>query len=202
MMQFDENVPRGTFLQLEKFKEELLKWNKKINLISKNDEKLLDIRHIADSIRLLDYLPKDQKIKIMDLGSGAGFPAVILAIFGYENITLVESDTKKAIFLEEVRKALGLTYKIENKRIEDIEPNQQFDLITARALAPIAKLLEYSEKFLHNNIKLLLLKGKSLDQELSEAQKSWNFIYKKHQSNVTDSGYVVEIEQIGRRNDM
>jgi len=199
MMQVYENVPRGTFLQVEEFKAELLKWNKKINLISKNDEAQIDKRHLADSMQLLNYLPENKDIKIIDFGSGAGFPGVVLAISGYKNIVLVESDIKKAIFLENVGKMLGLSYKVENKRIEELKPESQYDFITARALAPVTKLLEYSEKFLHNEIKLLLLKGMALEQEIKEAQKKWSFSYKKHRSKVDESGYIVEIELVSKK---
>lgn len=200
-MNLYKSVPRGTILQLEKFKELLLKWNKRVNLISRNDEELIDERHIADSMELLNYLPTDKSISILDLGSGAGFPGLILRIFGYGNITLVEADQKKSIFLKDACACLGLKCIIENERIESINPIHKYDVITARALSSISKLLEYSEKFLHNNTKLLLLKGQNLNHELQEAKKEWEFSCRSYLSNAPNgSGFVIELLNISKKN--
>lgn len=202
MMTFYKNVPRGTFLQLEEFKSLLLKWNKKINLISRSDESVIDERHIADSMQLLNYLPENKSVSILDLGSGAGFPGLILAIFGYQHITLVEADLKKYIFLKEVCSMLGLSCVIENQRIEAMPEDKKYDVITARALASISKLLEYSQNFIHNKSKLLLLKGRNLERELKEAEKDWNFSYFSHSNELLHgSGFIVEITNISRRDD-
>lgn len=195
-MEISQNVSRET--KIEIFKSELLKWNKKVNLISKNDENDLDHRHINDSLQLASYIG-DYNNKIIDFGSGAGFPGMLFSIIGYQYVTLVESDSKKCIFLESIKQKLSLNASIVNKRIEDLAAGS-YDIITSRALANISKLLEYSEKFLHNKIRLLVLKGKTVDNEIEEALKNWSFSCIKHQSTVDPTGWVVEIEEIKRKN--
>jgi len=196
-----KNVSRETFEKIEFFKNELLKWNKKINLISKGDEININTRHIDDSLQLASYID-DLNCKIIDFGSGAGFPGLIISIIGYKNVTLVESDSKKCIFLEEIKQKLMLNTVILHKRIEDVDSNASYDIITARALSSISKLLEYSEKFLHNNIRLLFLKGKNIDQEINEAQINWSFSYKKHRSLIEETGFVIEIDGIRKKNEL
>ena len=196
-----KNVSRETFEKIEFFKNELLKWNKKINLISQGDEININTRHIDDSLQLAGYID-DLNCKIIDFGSGAGFPGLILSIIGYKNVTLVESDSKKCIFLEEIKQKLMLNTVILHKRIEDVDSNASYDIITARALSSISKLLEYSEKFLHNNIRLLFLKGKNIDQEINEAQINWSFSYKKHRSLIEETGFVIEIDGIRKKNEL
>jgi 16S rRNA (guanine527-N7)-methyltransferase len=114
-------VSRGTIESINKFKTELIKWNSKINLVSRADIADLDNRHIADSMQISKWLDKNQSI--IDLGTGAGFPGIILSVMGYKNIVLVEADSKKILFLQTIKSLLNLDCKVMHSRIEEISTN-------------------------------------------------------------------------------
>ena len=116
-----ENFIDARYEKLELFVTTLLKWNEKINLVAKATEEEIWNRHILDSAQLLKFIP-DTKAKIVDLGSGAGFPGLVLAIMGYENVTLIESDNKKSVFLQEAARITGTKVQIINERIENVAP--------------------------------------------------------------------------------
>jgi 16S rRNA (guanine527-N7)-methyltransferase len=194
-----EDVSRETKNKLQLFKEELIKWNSKVNLVGRNELDQLDERHIKDCIQVSNYLPNKEAL-IVDLGSGAGFPGVVLSIKGY-NIDLVEIDQKKILFLETVKNKLSLTCNIINQRIEKLSPIIKYDVVTARALADISKILEYSMKLIHNESRLLLLKGNKVDSEINKAKKNWAFEYTKIPSETNSDSFLIEIKNI-RKNDV
>ena len=138
------NVSRETFSQFEAYLALLEKWQRRINLVANST--MVDVwqRHILDSAQLIKFYPPNTK-KILDVGSGAGFPGLVLAIMGNVEVDLVESDQRKAIFLSTVIRSLGLPAKVHNQRIETL-PNLAPDVITARALAPVSKLMKLIEK--------------------------------------------------------
>lgn len=190
------NVSRETFSKLNELGEMLLKWNKSINLISKNHSNADDIwrRHIIDSAQLLKYIPDDAKI-ITDFGSGAGFPGIVLAIIGGYEAHLVESDQRKCAFLTQVGAALKLNIKVHNERIENITPWES-DVLTARALASLDELLKLTEKFLDKTKISVFLKGKNIIEEIEGASKNRNIEYKLHPSISDDSGNIIIITKI------
>jgi len=150
----------------------LEKWQPRINLISAATLPDIWQRHILDSAQLLGYLPDHippDRRKIMDIGSGAGFPGLVLAIFGAGHVDLVESDQRKAVFLNTVIRELGLSAKVHNKRVEQLLPSQP-DVITARALAALPKLMSLIGKQLHSDLTCLFLKGASVEEELTNFQ--------------------------------
>ena len=171
-----QHVSRETFNRFKIFIEVLLKWQKSVNLISNSTIKSIWKRHFLDSAQLYSY---SQEIKgnILDIGSGAGFPGMILAIMGNNNVCLIESDQKKCIFLREVARLTNTKVKIYNCRIEDLDYMKP-ELIISRALAPLSKLIEYVDNHMNKNIeenkvtpKLLFLKGKNYKNEIYDLLK-------------------------------
>ena len=152
------NVSRETFSMLTQYATTLLKWNKKINLIG--DEKNLWTRHIIDSAQLVAFL--DPNDKIIDIGTGAGLPGLILSIMGF-NVVLVDSDSRKIAFVNYIIANLKLSAKAICTRIEEIEG--EFDVLTSRALAPTNSIIELTRK-LQIRKKYLLLKGETVEDEL------------------------------------
>ena len=173
------NVSRETLTRLEIYVETLLKWQKKINLISNNTISTIWQRHIEDAIQLTQYIT-DKHGTIMDIGTGAGIPGLILSMCGYPNLILVESDTRKCAFLREASQLCKVTPKIINKRIETIE-NQKVDVLLSRACAPINTLITYGHRFLKNNSVCLFPKGENYIKEIEEAKKFWDFDFEVFQ---------------------
>jgi 16S rRNA (guanine527-N7)-methyltransferase len=194
-------VSRETYEKFIIYYETLSKWQKSINLISNSTIENIWVRHFLDSAQLYDFT-KNIKGNILDLGSGAGFPGLILAMMGNNNISVIESDQKKCTFIREVAMLSSTNIKIYNSRIEDlsfISPN----LITARALAPLNKLVKYVEDYIKKSPskleifpKLLFLKGKSYKEELLELSKIRNIDYKIYQSITNELGKIVYINNI------
>ena len=173
-------VSRETFEKLSVFHNTLLKWQNSINLISGSTINNIWERHILDSAQLFKFV-RDIDGNILDFGSGAGFPGLVLAIMGKKNVHLVESDHKKCVFLKEISMLTEIDITIHNCRIENLR-FINVDLVTCRALAPLNKLIQYVETYIrksskHNHLfpKLLFLKGKSYKSELSQLNKKIHF---------------------------
>lgn len=196
------NVSRETYKKLENYQTLVLEWNSKFNLISKSTEMNIWERHIVDSLQLIRYISKEDKI-LLDLGSGAGFPAVVLAIARQEfypdlQINLVESIGKKATFLRTVNEQLKLNMNIYQERIEKLNI-EKVDIITSRALASLPKLLEYAKPFCKKETKLILPKGEKWSVENDEAQKQWEYKYEIYNSDTSDVGKILRISDLRRK---
>ena len=168
------NDGKSILKKLIEYKKMLLKENETMNLIGKSTIADLDIRHLLDCIQIVKYLPHHEK-SLMDIGTGAGLPGIILSIVGFKNLHLVEKSTKKSLFLENCKLRLGLNYKVHNKSIIDIS-NFNVDCITARAFASIEKIISMTKKIINKQTKFVLLKGKSYSNELekiSPQKYSW-----------------------------
>ena len=194
-------VSRETYDKFKMYYETLIKWQKSINLISNSTLDSIWYRHILDSAQLYKYT-QNMKGNILDFGSGAGFPGLVLAMMGNENVNAVESDEKKCIFLKEVARLSDTKIKIHNSRIEKLKFIKP-ELITARALAPLIKLIEYIENYMKqgDNLrkdlpKLLFLKGKNYKQELLELKKIRNFDVKVFSSKSDEYGKILNIKNI------
>ena len=166
------NVSRETLTALCAYVALLEKWQPRINLIS--PASLLDIwqRHIFDSAQLLAHMPEPQPgapRQILDVGSGAGFPGLVLAILGAGQVQLVESDQRKSVFLQTVIRELGLSAIVVNHRIESLLACYP-DVITARALAPLPKLMRLIDAQMHPGLTCLFLKGENVEEELTNFQ--------------------------------
>ena len=188
------NVSRETLDLFSLYAETLAKWQAKINLISGKTINDLWERHFLDSAQLYSLLPSGTK-SILDIGSGAGFPGMVLALMGVKNVTLVESDLKKCLFLSEVLRQTGKHANIINCRIEEFDGGY-FDIITARALAPMDKLLSYINPHFGPTTRGVFLKGERLDRELTKAKKQWKLKYKTFPSITDDGGSIIIVEKI------
>ncbi len=188
------NVSRETLDIFSAYGETLAKWQSKINLISAKTIDNVWRRHFLDSAQLHNLLPSGTK-SILDIGSGAGFPGLVLAIMGAKNVTLVESDSKKCLFLSEVVRRTGGHANIVNCRIEEFDGGY-FDVITARALAPMDKLLSYINPHFGPGTKGIFLKGEQVDRELTKAKKQWKLKYKTIPSITSDGGSIIIVEKI------
>ena len=193
------NVSRETSCDLQSYDRALHEWQCKFNLVS--DASLPDSwnRHICDSVQLFQYLPKDAKV-LYDFGSGAGFPGMVLAIMAkyetpYLKVKLVESIKKKTLYLKHVSELTKTPVGIINERIENVKP-EPADVITARALTSLDKLLGYSRRFTHKGSKLLFLKGKKHKEEIIEAQKHWKFNCEIIPSQESSDGVILSITDL------
>ena len=194
-------VSRETYEKLCVFKKVLIKWQKSINLISKNTIKNTWERHFLDSAQLFSFV-KDIKGNIIDFGSGAGFPGMVLAIMGKQDIHLVESDHKKCIFLKEIAMLTETDITIHNCRIEDLN-FINVDLITCRALAPLNNLIDYVEIFIKKSLlqkqkfpKLLFLKGKSFYSEVLELSNNKKISFEEYPSITDKNGKILYINKV------
>lgn len=184
--------------QVSRYIEELLKWNKTHNLIGKTTESEIISRHIEDSLQIIKLIPDGAKL-IYDFGSGAGLPAVVLAIyFNSEGsdikVEAFESNNKKASFLNYIKTNLKLSNFVVNAfRIEDCKPNIKADIITARAFSSLENIFNVSTHYIHKNTKFILHKGININSEIKEARKSYKFDFKLHSSDL-GGGFIFESE--------
>jgi 16S rRNA (guanine527-N7)-methyltransferase len=194
-----KNVLRETMSMLEKFVQRLSFWQEKVNLISRGNPGEVWDRHVLDSLQLMSCVPENTKV-LTDLGSGAGFPGLILSIVsdGRFQVKLVESRNKKCMFLQEVIRELNLNAEVNCARIEKITP-WRTDVITSRALARLPKLLSYSCRFIGPETKLIFHKGKSVDEEILEAQKEFSFEVEKIKSCTSEEGWILVITNAKRK---
>jgi 16S rRNA (guanine527-N7)-methyltransferase len=185
------NVSRETIERLKEFELLLTKWNKSINLISRQEENIWD-RHIIDSLQLIRYIKNDEIIT--DLGSGAGFPGIILGICGYK-VNLIESNKKKCAFLTIAKNLCSTEVDILNERIENIK-TLKTDIITARGFSNLDNIFAITAKICQSNTRYLLLKGQSYQQEINLAQKNWQFDYHLYASLTENDGKILEVSNI------
>lgn len=187
--------------RLDLFCELLTRWNLKINLISKMTVPDIWHRHIADSAQIWELAPRAFGVWA-DLGSGAGLPGLVLAILAAEDHTgsrfiLVESDVRKSVFLESAIRDCEVRANVVNARIEDIDAIGA-DVISARALAPLPKLLEFAEKHLNPEGICLFPKGERVHIEIEQAQRLWKFECLKHPSKTNAGSTILEIGALER----
>ena len=159
------DVPRETQEKLDCYVQLLIKWQARINLISSKTLPEIWHRHILDSAQLISYLPKTPSV-ILDMGSGAGLPGVILAILTRHQLHLVESDSRKIAFMRTALRETGTSAILHEQRMESV-PALRPDIITARALAPLSQLITLASGQHHEKIEYLFLKGREAKQELT-----------------------------------
>ena len=172
----------------------LKKYNKHTNLVGSSTLEDPWKRHILDCLQILPTL-NNYNCSILDMGTGAGLPGLILSIMGCQNVTLIDSNNKKTKFLEKMKIEMNLKVKIILDRVEN-EENKKYDIITSRALANLSKLFTYSHNFLKKNTVLIFLKGKSVNDEILDATKIWQFEYKKHTSLSDRQGNLLVIRNL------
>jgi 16S rRNA (guanine527-N7)-methyltransferase len=197
-LQYTDNVSRETLARLKAFVDLLTDWNARHNLVSAASLANVWRRHILDSAQLSAFISEDA-ISLVDLGSGAGFPGLIIAILLADRASfrtiLYEATRKKCEFLKAAADRTGVTVEIRNARIEDAIP-EPFDVVTARALAPLDKLLGYAHVFQGPHTLNLLLKGQSVVHELTLAHNSWRMKVDQHPSRSDPSGVILAIREL------
>lgn len=195
-------VSRETTDRLQVYASLLTRWNRRINLVSPATIADIWVRHIADSAQLLG-LAHPQAETWIDLGTGAGLPGLVIAVIAAEthprlSLTLVESDTRKAAFLAEAARATGVFVAIETTRIESLPP-APFDVISARALAPLPRLLELAFPFVGTDTMLLFPKGARLDSELTAASANWHSRAERIVSRTDPAATVLKLRELRPR---
>ena len=190
------DVSRETIGNLKLYVDILKKWNTTINLVSKDSIKDVWDRHILDSAQLFKFVTYDVK-RWLDIGSGAGLPGLVIAVLAKERfpslqITLIEADKRKCVFLNQVVRDLDLNVNTVPKRIEDCPP-QDADVISARALTELDKLLSYFKYHGKFDCKGLFLKGRNIKNELNLVKNIDGLQIKLSPSEVYNEGYIVEV---------
>lgn len=198
-------VSRETLDKFRAYAALLIKWNAAINLVSPKSLQDLWRRHFLDSAQLRALLPEEpgpESRVILDVGAGAGFPGMVLALLGCGQVHLVESDQRKAQFLREVARVTGAPVQIHPVRVESLEvPGDlpEADVVTCRAFAPLPRLLDLTEGFLApKNAKKqaigLFLKGRRVDEELTEAGKKWRLRIDRFESETDPEGSILRLK--------
>jgi 16S rRNA (guanine527-N7)-methyltransferase len=192
------HVSRETLSRLKAYADVLADWNERHNLVARSTLPDLWRRHFWDSAQLAPLIPGTART-LADLGSGAGFPGLVLAAMRPDlAVTLHEATTKKCAFLEAAAARMGLPVTIQNARLEDL-PRHPFDVVTARALAPLPQLLTYAQNFVGLNSVCLFLKGQNVGAELTEAHKYWNIKVSQVPSQTDPSAAIVIVREVGPR---
>ena len=190
-----QDVSRETSSRLQLFATLLRTWNGRINLVGRDTLDHLMQRHVADSLQLLTFLPPIGSIA--DLGSGGGFPGLIIAIATGRTVTLVEADQRKATFLREAARVTAAPVSVLATRIEDCGL-RDLNVVTARALAPLPKLLALAHPIIASDGVCLFLKGAQIERELTDADPEWQMSTERHAS-PTGSGCVLEVRHLRPR---
>jgi 16S rRNA (guanine527-N7)-methyltransferase len=193
-------VSRESRERLETYVNLLEQWQARINLIGPTTRDGIWTRHIADALQILRYLPPGVG-RLADLGSGAGIPGLVLAIARPIEVHLFESNLKKSAFLREAARQTGARAHIHAVRIEEaqsVPETIKAEAVTARALAPLSKLLEYAAPFLENGAIGYFHKGQEVDAELTEATKSWKMQVESHPSMTDSRGVILVVKEAHR----
>ena len=196
-------VSRETILSLIKFEKKLKYSNKKINLIGKSTANFIWNRHFLDSAQVIDYIEENTN-KIIDLGSGAGFPGIVLGLLAKDRkmpfkIELIEKSPRKANFLREIIRDFNLKASVIEENIFNYHRKLSTDLIIARAFKPLGVILDFLNKNLIDWKKVILFLGKSGKDELLQASKIWDLKYKQRVSVTSNDSLVIEINEIKRK---
>ena len=195
-------VSRETITSLNIYEALLLENNRKFNLISKSTENILKTRHILDSAQAIDFIDKSSKI-CADLGTGAGFPGIVLSILFKERkypirVDLYEKSPKKCQFLTQVVTKLDLDALVLEKNVLE-QKNLEVGTIIARAFKPIQSIFKIVTKNFKNFKNLILFLGKNGKQTLLDASKVWNFEYKERKSVTSDDSFIINIKKIRKK---
>lgn len=194
-----QNVSRETLERLNRFQALLEKWNPAINLVAKSTLSHAWERHILDSAQLFQLAPEMAKSWV-DLGSGGGFPGIVIACLAAElrphlHVTLIESDQRKATFLRQAASEMKIQITILVQRIETAAP-QATDVLSARALAPLPSLLNFAHRHLAETGLALFPKGASWQEEVEQARKEWQFDVVTHQSMTDPQAVILAVKAV------
>ena len=196
-------VSRETITSLKKYENYLIKSNKTLNLIGKSTINQIWIRHFLDSSQVIDFIDKNE-IDLVDLGSGAGFPGLVLAIMAKDRkiplkVKLIEKSPRKAFFLREIIKSLNLKVEVLNLNVLKQLGKLEADLISARAFKPLKIILQFLDRNTEKWKKIFLFLGKTGQDELLQASKSWDIKYKQRMSVTSNDSIVIEINKLKKK---
>jgi 16S rRNA (guanine527-N7)-methyltransferase len=189
-------VSRETLSRLEAYAALLGRWSARINLVGRDTLADLWRRHILDSAQLRPFVPGSAR-NLIDLGSGAGFPGLVLAILGVSGVELVEADNRRSAFLREAARITRADATIRPCRIQVVPPHPA-DVVTARACAPLDRLLDLAEPFLASDSICLFPKGERVEEELTLAHKRWKMKVSVEQSLSDRRGVILRLQQVAR----
>ena len=190
-------VSRETLRRLEAYAALLRRWQRAINLVAENTLADLWRRHLLDSAQLLRLLPP-LPCRIADLGSGAGFPGLILAILGGGEVHLIEADSRKSAFLREALRITHTPAMLHEERIEHVV-GLQVDVVTARGLAPLGPLIACALPLLKSQGICVFPRGRGLEEELTQAVKEWKMRVERFPSDTEPDGWIVRLSEISRK---
>ncbi len=195
------NLPRSVLLRFDSYVDLLQKWNPRINLVAPSTLPRVWSRHLLDAAQLWALVP-DGATRWIDLGSGGGFPGLVIAMIALDSrpelhVTLVESDQRKAAFIRSVSRETKTPVTVLTERIESIDL-PRFDVVSARALAPLAKLLEFSEHLLKPEGLGVFPKGANYQAELTAALANWTFTLQKEPSQSDPNSVIFCIGDVAR----
>ena len=187
--------------RLRAFEDVVLKWTPKINLVSRHDRSVVWDRHILDSLQMYDAAPRDF-CHWLDFGSGGGFPGVVVAILSQASnpagaVTMIESDARKAAFLRTALRETGVCGTVINDRIENVSP-QNADVVSARALADLTKLLQFAMPHMAPDATCIFAKGAKWRTELTQAKSKWKFRHSIATSNLDPDAAILSIRELSR----
>ena len=196
-------VSRETITSLKKYEDLLIKANQGLNLIGKSTIEQIWIRHFLDSVQVIDFIDENDKF-LVDLGSGAGFPGLVLAIVSKDRkinlkIKLIEKSAKKIIFLKDVAKQLYLNVEVIHKNILEEQIKFPEDVFVARAFKPLKIILQLIHSKAENWKKLFIFLGKTGNNELVQASKSWDIEYKQRVSATCNDSTIIEINRLKKK---
>jgi len=194
-------VPRETMARFDAYAALLAKWQARINLVGRGTLDALWSRHFLDSGQLLPVVRRTWAGKIpgrwLDLGSGAGFPGLVLALLGAGEVHLVESDSRKCAFLRRAIRETGAPAVVLQGRVEALTPFA-VDIVTARALAPLERLLGYAAPLLDQGAEAWLLKGRDWEKELTCCRQSWTVACEHYPSRTDSEGMILRVRSLAR----
>ncbi|MFN3613015.1 MAG: 16S rRNA (guanine(527)-N(7))-methyltransferase RsmG [Rubrimonas sp.] len=187
--------------RLDVLVERLRRWNAAINLIAPSTLGEIWVRHIFDSGQLHDLAPRGARSWV-DLGAGAGLPGLVVAAIAAErrpelHVTMIESDGRKAVFIAEAARAMNVQVTVERRRIEE-SPKARYDVVSARALAALDRLIPMAAPYLSERGVMLFPKGRSAEEELTVAAASWHMKVERHVGLADPSGLVLSLTEVAR----
>jgi 16S rRNA (guanine527-N7)-methyltransferase len=196
-------VSRETIISLKKYEKLIIDANNGLNLIGKSTLNHIWTRHFLDSSQVIDFIDKEYRT-LVDIGSGAGFPGLVLAILAKDRkinlkIRLIEKSKQKASFLKQVVNDLGLDVDVQNQNILYGPYKLTEDLITARAFKPLGIILQFLNEKAENWKKIFLFMGKTGKKDLLQASKRWNIEYKQRMSITNNDSIVIEINKLKKK---
>lgn len=195
----DLDVSRETLSRYEIYADLLTKWQKRINLVGPGSLPDMWRRHILDSAQIAEHMPRPQSGPIYDIGSGAGFPGMVLAILGVPDISLIESDGRKCAFLREVARATETEVRVVQQRLNPRSKSDQLPpaaIVLCRAVAPLAKLLDIVFPVISSSTCCMFLKGAAAGDEVGRARRKWQFQLESIQSRTSPDGVILKMSGI------